>query len=144
MEVKRTMKNISVKEYEFKRKLDSMLPNELPGRHQILTKLKDLVVNIDAVSINSINSIPVLIKDAISFFSTDGFWVGNFIAFGYDLKDKKTLLWDDFGVLDIVRDDNVVYTNFIKERLSSNKDIVIVTAKQHNSKTVLNVFWYIP
>lgn len=144
MEVKRTMKSISVKEYEFKQKLNSMIPEEIPGRHQILTKLKDLIVNIDSVVIDLIHEIPETYNDVIGFFSTDGVWVGNFIAFGYNLKDKKTLLWDDFGVLEIVRGDYMVYTSFIKERLVHNKDIVIVTSSICNSKTILNIHWYRP
>ena len=144
MEVRRTMKSMSVMEQENRKKLDFMIPMDIPGRYQLMTKLKDLVINVDNVVVKPIHSIPTVIRDSVGFFSTDGFWVGNFIAYGKNLKGDKTLLWDDFGIPDIDREPNAVLTKFIKERLSSTDAIVIVTAKEDNKVFSLEFYCYLP
>ena len=143
MKVRRTMKGMSVMEQENRKKLDFMIPMDIPGRYQLMTKLKDLVINVDNVVVKPIHSIPTVIRDSVGFFSTDAFWVGNFIAYGTNLKGDKTLLWDDFGIPDIDREPNTVLTKFIKERLSSDA-IVIVTAKEDNKTFSLEFYCYLP
>lgn len=143
MEVRRTMKSMSVMEMDNRKKLEFMVPMDIPGRYQLMTKLKDLIIHIDSVVVKPVYNIPQSIEKSVGFFSTDGFWVGNFIAYGYNLRGEKTLLWDDFGI-DIERKQNCVLTKFIKEKLSCDKDIVIVTAKETDSRFSLEFYRYLP
>lgn len=143
MEVRRTMKSMSVMERDNRKQLEFMVPMDIPGRYQLMTKLKDLIIHVDNVVIKPVYEIPQIISDATGFFSTDGFWVGNFIAYGYNLRGEKTLLWDDFGI-DIARKTGCVLTNFIRERLSCEQDIVLVTASKHNGRFSLEFYRYIP
>ena len=143
MEVKRTMRSMSVLEKENKSRLDFMVPMDIAGRYQLLTKLKDLVVDIDNVIVKPIHSIPATIKNTTGFFSTDGYWVGSFVAYGKNLMGRRTLLWDDIGVPEIERQPNTVLTKFIKERLSCDNDITIVVAKKLHNKTSLEFYCYL-
>ena len=143
MEIKRTMKAMSVMEDNNRKKLDFMIPMDITGSHQLMPKLKDLVINIDSVVVKPITSVPSIINNTTGFFSTDGYWVGNFIAYGKDLMGRKTLLWDDFGV-DMERKPNAVLTKFVTERLSCNESIVIVTAKKASHNFSLEFYCYLP
>ena len=144
MEVRRTMKAMSVKERENKTNLEFMVPMDIPGRHQLLTKLKDLTVIVDAVVVRPIKVIPTTINGTTGFFSTDGYWEGSFIAYGTDLMGRNTLLWDDFGIPSIKRKSNMVITDFIKERLNAENEIVIVVAKEHHNTYSLEFYYYLP
>ena len=145
MEVKRTMMSQSVMEAERLSTMEFMVPMEIPGRHQLLTKMKDMIGTISDVVIKPIKTIPSTIKDCAGFFCSDGYYNGNFIAYGTNLNGKETMLWDDFTIPTIEHKDGVVITKFIKERLSSNNEIVIVTAKKQEEKVFsLELYYYLP
>lgn len=144
MEVRRTMKAMSVKERETRTNLEFMIPMGIPGRYQLLTKLKDMTIGVNSVVVRPIKSIPSVIRNTIGFFSTDGYWEGSFIAYGTDLRGRHTVLWDDFGIPTIKREPNTVITDFIKERLSSDNEIILVTAKERQGSCSLEFYYYLP
>ena len=65
-EIRRTMKQMSLKELERKEKLDFMVPLDIPGRHQIMDKLKDLIIRVDDIIVKPVHKIPS-IKNVTSF-----------------------------------------------------------------------------
>ena len=142
-EIRRTMKQMSLKELERKEKLDFMVPLDIPGRHQIMDKLKDLIIRVDDIIVKPVHKIPT-IKNVTSFFSPDGFCTGNFIAYGTDVNGASTLLWDDIFVDEMTHEDGVVDTGFIKNKLSYNKKAVIIVAREDNGKNNLEFYYYLP
>ena len=144
MEIKQTMKAMSIMEKENKLKLERMIPNNVFGRYQILNKLKELTVDIDEVVIKSVNRIPSIIRRVESFFSPDGFWSGNFIAYGIGVNNKELLLWDDMMVDDIIHYQSMVDTQYVKEKLSSDNPATLIVSKNNCGKHVLEVYCYLP
>ena len=143
-EIRRTMKSMSISEVESRQKLNLMVPLNITGRHQIMTKLKDLVVDIDDVIVKPVIYIPTIIRRTESFFSTDGYWKGNFIAYGTDLFGNETLLWDDIMVEDMPHYETMVETLYIKKKLDSSKPVTLVVSTVIMGKHTLNVYCYNP
>ena len=142
-EVRRTMKQMSVKEKERQQNLNFMVPMDIPGRHQLMTKLKDLVVRVDNIIVKPVSKIPT-IKNVCPFFSSDGFWKGNFIAYGTDTSGKEILLWDDIVVDEMEHEETSVDTNFIKAKLSYNEKAVIIVARDTYGVVNLEFYYYLP
>ena len=143
-EVRRTMKSMSISEVEAKQKLNLMMPLNITGRYQIMTKLRDLIVDIDDVIIKPVSHIPTLIRRTESFFSTDGYWNGNFIAYGTDLFGNEKLLWDDIMVDDMRHYETMVETLYIKKKLDYSKPVTLVVSTTNMGKHTLNVYCYNP
>ena len=142
MEIKRTMLSKSIREEENTNRLMYMVPASVPGRHQILTKLKDLTVSISAVEVIPIHALPSVISNVIPFFSTDGFYESNFIAYGTCTDGKEKLLWDDVIVDDMKHDNHTVDVSYIKDRFVYNKDVAIVTCRENKDMNILSIYYY--
>lgn len=143
-EVRKTMPSKSLLEEENERMLDFMIPKDLPGRHQILMKLKDVTIQVEEVVVKPIVKIPSLIRGVCNFFSPDGIWNGNFIAYGTNLFGNPVLLWDDYSVEDINHYNDMVSTYFIKSRMKCDEPVVIVTALPNKDKVTLVINYYRP
>ena len=141
-EVKRTMKTMSIMEKENSRRLDAMLPSGIPGRFQILTKLKDITKSIDSIEIIPVSTLPSNIIGVTPFFSTDGFWEGNFIAYGTCTDGEERLLWDDIMVKGMKHEPNIIDMDYIKSRFTYKKDVVIITSRKTDSKSVVLELYY--
>ena len=142
-DIRRTMKTMSFTEKENARRLDFMLPNSIPGRFQILTKLKDVTKSIESIELIPINSLPITIIGVTPFFSTDGFWEGNFIAYGTCTDGEERLLWDDIMVKGMKHNTSIVDMDYIKSRLAYNNDVVIITSRKAGfNSVVLELYYY--
>jgi hypothetical protein len=142
--VKRTMKALSIREVENAKKLDFMVPMNINGRFQILTKLKDLTVDIDEVIVKPVKFFPTIIRKVEAFFSVDGYSEGNFMAYGTGLSGKETILWDDVTVEDMTHYDGMVDTGYIKRKLDYNKPVTLITATKQRDGFALVFHCYIP
>lgn len=142
--MKTTMKPISIQEMENAKKLEFMVPMNIDGRFQIMTKLKDLIVDIDEVIIKPVKSFPTIIRRIEPFFSTDGYWEGNFIAYGTGLDGNQLLLWDDIMVEEMYHYTNMIETTYIKKRFDYNKPVTLITATKNQRGYALEFHCYIP
>lgn len=142
--MKTTMKPISIQEMENAKKLEFMVPMNIDGRFQIMTKLKDLIVDIDEVIIKPVKTFPTIIRRIEPFFSTDGYWEGNFIAYGTGLDGNQLLLWDDIMVEDMYHYTNMIETSYIKKRFDYNKPVTLITATKNQQGYALEFHCYIP
>ena len=142
--VPRTMKAMSMMEVENRKKLNFMVPMDIAGRHQIMDKLKDLTIDVDHVIVKPVDRIPSVIRNIESFFSTDGYWYGNFIAYGTSTMGKQTLLWDDITIANMAHFNTMVDTQYIKERLMDSNPVTLIVSKVSNDKHYLVFYCYMP
>lgn len=144
-EIRRTMKAMSIREKENLKKLEFMIPMNIVGRHQILAKLKDLIIDIDEIVVKPVNEFPYIIRKVKPFFSTDGYCEGNFIAYGSSVKDDKDiLLWDDVTIEDMPHFTTMIDTGYIKQHLRSDKPATVVVSRMKNEKHSLELICYLP
>lgn len=142
--MKTTMKAKSLQEMENAKKLDFMVPMNIEGRYQILTKLKDLIVDISEVIVKPVTTIPSVIRKVVPYFSPDGYWTGNFIVYGTDLKGEPVLMWDDINIIDMSHYNNMVETHYIKQRLDCKKPVTLITAIKKERGYALVFYCYLP
>lgn len=138
------MKAMSMMEVENRKKLNFMVPMDIAGRHQIMDKLKDLTIDVDHVILKPVDRIPSVIRNIEPFFSTDGYWYGNFIAYGINTLGNQTLLWDDITIANMAHFNTMVDTQYIKERLMDSNPVTLIVSKVSNGKHYLVFYCYMP
>ena len=142
LKIKRTMLGKSIMEEENSNRLNYMIPCNIPGRHQILTKLKDLIVPISSVEVIPIHALPASIDGVIPFFATDRYSTGNFIAYGVGVDGKEKLLWDDETVVEMSHIKNSIDVEYLKKCFIYSSDVVILTCRYKSNSSVLNIYYY--
>ena len=144
-EIKRTMKAMSIREKDNLKKLEFMMPMNIVGRHQILAKLKDLIIDIDEIIVKPVSELPFVIRKVKPFFNSDGYWNGNYIAYGTSVKDDKDiLLWDDITIADMPHYETMLDTGYVKQHLRSDKPATVVVSSLKNEKQSLILYCYLP
>lgn len=142
--IRRTMKGMSMIERDNRRKMEFMVPLDITGRYQLLTKLKDINIDVGEVVVKPVTHLPSVIRKIQPFFSSDGYWNGNFVAYGTSTLDKEVLLWDDVLVEEMSHYDTMVDTQYIKERLDCNKPATLIVFKRCGEKNLLEFYCYLP
>ena len=142
--MKTTMKAMSLQEQENLKRLDFMVPMNIIGRHQILTKLKDLTIDVSEVIVKPVDTIPSIIRKVVPYFSPDGYWEGNFVAYGTDLKGYPILLWDDIHIDAIPHYTHMVETYYVKQKLDCTQPATLITAIKRNNGYALVFYCYLP
>lgn len=136
-----TMKGMSLREKDNLEKLNLLVPMDIPGRHLLMDKLKDLTIQVADVVIKPVNRIPDIIRNIKPFYSVDGYWDSTFIACGTSLQGDATVLWDDYLIDEIIHYNSIVDTAFIKERIKFDEPVVVMVASKSNS---LELYYYMP